>query len=204
MMRSVLITALATAAAAEILPRDAASDFTSAADELISSYIPEDKFKVMTESLGPAAESASVTGDISSIIFSALNATDPPSWFEDAIPTQFKEEVSALESAIDNLRPVETVVEVTTTNSDGSTVTTDMSTTILKPQTRTSTGTTVTTDDQGNTVTQSFTTTETVTPTPNSEGEGDSSSSEDFACMPTAMAHAAAGVAALVGAAMVL
>jgi hypothetical protein len=163
-MRSVIIATLLSAACADLARRDAASDFTAAADELISSYIPSDKWEVLTASIGPAASSASVTGDVSSVIYSALKATDPPQWFENAIPSEFKEEVSALESAIDDLRPIETVVEVTTTDSDGKTITTSISTTIAAPRTETSVVTTQTTDESGNTVTTSFTTTSTTTP----------------------------------------
>ena len=164
-MRSAIIAGLLSVAyAADLARRDAASDFTAAADDLISSYIPSDKWNVLTASIGPAASSASVTGEVSSIIFSALKATDPPQWFEDAIPSEFREEVSALESAIDNLRPVETVVKVTTTDGNGNTITTEVSTTIAAPRTETSVFTTETTDENGKTVTTEGTTVITSTP----------------------------------------
>jgi hydroxymethylglutaryl-CoA reductase len=165
-MHSLLLATLLSTAvtASDLARRDAASDFSLAAGDLISSYIPSDKWSALTASVGPAASSASVTGDITSVIYSALMATDPPQWFENAIPAEFKEEVSALESAIDDLRPVETVVQVTTTDSNGSTVTTEVSTTVPAPRTVTSVFTTETTDASGNTVTTEGTTVVTTTP----------------------------------------
>ena len=160
------IATLAGAATASSLhERDPAAnqaDFTAAANALISSYIPAKDWPVLTASVGAAASSASVTGDVSSLIYSALEASPRPAWFQSAIPTQYAGNIQTLESAIDAIRPtaaatpgvaVPTVITTTTTNSAGSVVTTTLSTSVI-PTVLTTTGT----DSAGNPVTSTLTT----------------------------------------------
>jgi hypothetical protein len=113
-------------------------DFTAAANALISSYIPSADWPTLTASFGAAASSASVSGDVGSLITSALEASTRPSWFQNAIPTQFSNNIMTLESAIDAIRPtsapvapVPTVITTTSTDSAGHTVTSTFSTNLL-------------------------------------------------------------------------
>ncbi|KAK2027021.1 hypothetical protein LX32DRAFT_458872 [Colletotrichum zoysiae] len=137
-------------AAANPIEARQASDapaFTQAADALISAYIPEGQWSSLTSAFGSAASAAGVTGDVKSYVFSVLKATSTPSWFLAAIPTAYVSQYVALESAIESLRPiaaagtpVPTVIAITTTDSEGKTITTSLSATI------TPVPTTITTD----------------------------------------------------------
>ncbi|KAK1996844.1 hypothetical protein LX36DRAFT_712086 [Colletotrichum falcatum] len=137
-------------AAANPIEARQASDapaFTQAADALISAYIPEGQWSSLTSAFGSAASAAGVTGDVKSYVFSVLKATSTPAWFLAAIPTAYVSQYAALESAIESLRPtadagtpVPTVIAVTTTDSEGNTITTSLSATI------TPVPTTITTD----------------------------------------------------------
>ncbi|GJC86891.1 hypothetical protein ColLi_09729 [Colletotrichum liriopes] len=144
-----LALAAKLAAANPVQARQAsdAPAFTQAADALISAYIPEDQWNSLTSAFGSAASAAGVTGDVQSYIYSVLKATSTPTWFLAAIPTAYVSQYAALESAIESLRPtaaagtpVPTVIAVTTTDSEGNTITTSISATI------TPVPTTITTD----------------------------------------------------------
>ncbi|KAL0936620.1 uncharacterized protein CTRU02_208835 [Colletotrichum truncatum] len=138
-----LAVAANVVAAAGLQPREAVSDaaaFTSAADALISSYIPANEWAALTSAVGSAASAAGVTQDVKDLIYSALKATDAPQWFDGAVPTAYSSQYAALESAIDNLRPtvtvpapgpVTTVLAVTTTDENGSTIVASVTTTIV-------------------------------------------------------------------------
>ncbi|OCL05117.1 hypothetical protein AOQ84DRAFT_356111 [Glonium stellatum] len=76
-----------------------AQEFSSAAGQLISLYIPAS----VQSAIASAASQASVTGDPQSIVNSALTATVTPSWFT-AIPTEYQPNINSLESAISDLR----------------------------------------------------------------------------------------------------
>ncbi|OLN92897.1 hypothetical protein CCHL11_08802 [Colletotrichum chlorophyti] len=131
---------LVAATPAGLLPRqDEGSDpaaFTSAANALISAYIPTDQWNSLTSAVGSAASEAGVTADIGSYVSSVLKATTTPEWFANAIPSAFSSQYAALESAIEGLRttaatvPYVTVVPVTTTDAEGNTVTNSASATI--------------------------------------------------------------------------
>ncbi|KZF26272.1 hypothetical protein L228DRAFT_8831 [Xylona heveae TC161] len=101
--------------------------FSSAADQLISLYIPP----TVAVPIAVAIQSALslTTGDINSVVHSALTAATPPP-FLSAIPSKYSSNVEALESAISELRGVaSTGISgapriITTTNSAGSTIVT--------------------------------------------------------------------------------
>ncbi|EFQ28725.1 uncharacterized protein GLRG_03869 [Colletotrichum graminicola M1.001] len=142
-----LATKLAAANPIEARQAPDAPAFTQAADALISAYIPEGQWSSLTSAFGSAASAAGVTGDVKSYVFSVLKATSTPDWFLAAIPTAYVSQYAALESAIESLRPtaaaatpVPTVIAVTTTDSEGNTITTSLSATI------TPVPTTITTD----------------------------------------------------------
>lgn len=63
--------------------------FNSAADALISQYIPQPEWEALTSAVGSAASAAGVTADVKDIIYSALKATEAPSWFASVVPTAY-------------------------------------------------------------------------------------------------------------------
>jgi hypothetical protein len=136
MLPSILTVALwsVTALAAEHQKRQAtdAAQFTSAADQLISQYIPSTALPVLESAVSSAAKAASVTGDPLSLIYDGLLAASIPGWFSSAIPSAWSTQIAALESNINALRAksTPTVIVITTTNSVGSTITTSSTSTI--------------------------------------------------------------------------
>jgi hypothetical protein len=138
MLSSILIVALlsTTAFAAPQEKRQATdgAQFTSAANELVSKYLPSNILPALESSVSVAASAASVTGDASSLLYSALLASSIPAWFASAVPAAYTSQIAALEGDISALRgPASTsgsgglipvVVAITTTNSAGSTYTT--------------------------------------------------------------------------------
>ncbi|KAI9749509.1 MAG: hypothetical protein M1815_002449 [Lichina confinis] len=81
------------------------ADFESAANQLISLYIPADAAEPINNAVESAAAEAGVTGDVSAIIQSALADPTPPA-FLSAIPSEYQENVASLGSAISELRGV--------------------------------------------------------------------------------------------------
>jgi hypothetical protein len=126
------------------------AEFSSAASQLISEYIPQSAFAVLEPSIAYAASSASVSySNVEVLIYSAFLATSIPAWFNSAIPSAYSTQLFQLEKDISSLRaaatqaagattPVVVVVPVTTTNSAGSTFTTSVSSTSF-PATTTAT-----------------------------------------------------------------
>jgi hypothetical protein len=181
--------------------------FKSAADTLISAYIPEESWAALT---GPVAAAASTAGvrfeNPKSLVVSALEATERPEWFNKAIPAAYSTAVLALETAIDSLRPTAAapgaiptaVVVVTTVDGSGNTVVTTVSTiptaiTTAGPSLGVQTSTTI---SGSGSLSGSGSGTNTAAPsTTTSTGAG---------AIPTAMANNAAGVAAIFGLAMIL
>jgi hypothetical protein len=139
MLSSILTLALLslTAFATEQERRQAtdAAQFTSAADQLISGYIPSTALPALESAISSAASAASVTGDAKSLIYEALLATSVPGWFVSAVPSAWSTQIAALESNINALRPpassgtTPVVIAVTTTDSSGKTVTTSVTST---------------------------------------------------------------------------
>lgn len=73
-------------------------------DALISSYIPPDVLSELAASVGAAAAAASVTGDPTSLIYSALEGgASPPPWFASAVPATYAPQMSTLEADINAL-----------------------------------------------------------------------------------------------------
>ena len=108
--------------------------FSQAASQLISSYVPQSALVVLGADVQIAASSAHVSyDDPQSLLYSCLMASSPPSWFTSAIPSAYSTQIAALESDISTLRgtvsavaPGQTiapvVVPVTATISTGQTV----------------------------------------------------------------------------------
>ncbi|KAI9696577.1 MAG: hypothetical protein M1836_005596 [Candelina mexicana] len=119
----------------EIYPRQSAvatdpAQFSSAANQLISLYLPPSVGVPIAVALQSAASAAGVTGDINSIVNSALIATSAPS-FLTAVPTEYKTNIAALQGAISSLRGAASAGTITgaarvitSTNSAGSAVVT--------------------------------------------------------------------------------
>ncbi|PMD48650.1 hypothetical protein L207DRAFT_521997 [Hyaloscypha variabilis F] len=152
MLFSIFTVALlsATALALEQGKRQAtdAAQFTAAADQLISEYIPSTALPALESAVSSAASAASVTGDPLSLIYDGLLALSMPGWFSSAIPSGWKTQIAALESNINALRvPSNTggVVIITTTNSKGSTFTTSSTSKLATVTATTTSGVTATT-----------------------------------------------------------
>jgi hypothetical protein len=153
MLSSILTIALLsiTALAAPQEKRQAtdAAQFTSAASELVSKYIPSAALPELESSISSAASAASVTGDAQSLIYDALLGSSIPGWFASAVPAAYTSQIAALEGDISALRgpastsggggPVPVVVPITTTNSAGSTYTTSATSSVSATTTVTST-----------------------------------------------------------------
>jgi hypothetical protein len=125
-----------------------AAQFTSAANELISKYIPSAALPALESSVSSAASVAKITGDPQSLIYDALLASSIPGWFASAVPAGYSSQIAALEGDISALRgPASTsagglvpvVVPITTTNSAGSTYTTSITSSVSATATVTST-----------------------------------------------------------------
>lgn len=128
MLSSIFVLALLSvnALAAEKRQATDAAQFTSAADQLISQYIPSTALPALESAVSSAASAASVAGDPLSLIYDGLLAMSMPGWFSSAIPSDMSTQIAALESNINALRTTSTgggatVVVITTTNSAGST-----------------------------------------------------------------------------------
>lgn len=155
MLSSILTVALLTttvlAAPQEKRQATDAAQFTSAASELVSVYIPSAALPELESSVSSAASAAKVTGDAQSLIYDALLASSIPGWFASAVPAAYTSQIAALEADISALRgPASTsgggggglvpvVVPITTTNSAGSTYTTSATSSVSATTTVTST-----------------------------------------------------------------
>ena len=151
MLSSILTVALlSTTAFANPQEKRQATDgaqFTSAASELISKYIPSAALPALESSVSSAASVAKVTGEAKSLIYDALLASNIPGWFASAVPSAYTSQIAALEGDISALRGpasssggglVPVVVPVTTTNSAGSTYTTSVTSSVSAVTTVTS------------------------------------------------------------------
>lgn len=63
------------------------TQFTSAADQLISQYIPSTALPTLESAVSSAANVAQVTGEPLSLIYDALLANSIPGWFSFAVPS---------------------------------------------------------------------------------------------------------------------
>jgi len=111
--------------------------FTNAAGQLISAYLPASVEAGLASVISDAAAKASITGDAVAVIKSALLENDVPGWFTSAIPSAWSSQFAALESGIDALRGtvgatdlVPFVVAVTKTDSAGSTIVSSITTNV--------------------------------------------------------------------------
>ena len=87
------------------LDRTDPAGFESAANQLISLYIPADVALPIAVAVQSAASEAGVMGEVSAIVQSALTDPTPPA-FLSAIPSEYQENVASLGAAISELRGV--------------------------------------------------------------------------------------------------
>ncbi|KAK7718691.1 hypothetical protein SLS64_002651 [Diaporthe eres] len=71
---------------------------------IVSSYIPASVFSQLAYSVSLSAGAASVTGDATSLIYAALEATSLPSWFSAAVPATYSSQMHTLQEEINQLR----------------------------------------------------------------------------------------------------
>ncbi|KAL2291693.1 hypothetical protein FJTKL_11904 [Diaporthe vaccinii] len=71
---------------------------------IVSSYIPASIFSQLAYSVSLSAGAASVTGDATSLIYAALEATSVPSWFSAAVPAIYSSQMHTLQEEINQLR----------------------------------------------------------------------------------------------------
>lgn len=71
---------------------------------IVSSYIPSSIFSQLAYSVSLSAGAASVTGDATSLIYAALEATLVPSWFSAAVPATYSSQMYTLQEQINQLR----------------------------------------------------------------------------------------------------
>lgn len=148
MLPKFLLAALLSTSAIAVQPEiqrrqdGGGAQFTAAASQLVSVYVPQSVFAVIGPSVQAAASSASVTySDVQSLIYSALLATSVPDWFNSAIPSAYSQQFQSLEDDISELRAGVTalqatatagfpvVIAITTTDATGGTFTTSVTTT---------------------------------------------------------------------------
>jgi hypothetical protein len=117
MLSSIFTVALLgfTALAVEQEKRQAtdAAQFTAAADQLISQYIPASAITALESAVSSAATAASVSGNALALIYDELLATSMDGWFSSAIPSAMSTQIAALESNIKALRAKPTAAGVT-------------------------------------------------------------------------------------------
>lgn len=80
-----------------------AAQFNSIALSLVSEYIPASILPQLAIAIQSAASAASVTGDINSIVSSALTAATPAPFFTD-LPSQYRGPVNQIESTLGSIR----------------------------------------------------------------------------------------------------
>ena len=80
------------------------AQFTSAAEQLVSQYIPSSALKVLEASVSSAASSKHIAGEPISLIYDALLAISLPAWFTAAVPSAYSTQLAALEGEISSLR----------------------------------------------------------------------------------------------------
>lgn len=85
--------------------------FQSAFDKLTSEYIPSSVFQDLETPIMSAASAAKVTGDFSSIVGSALQASSVPDWFQKAWPTQYSTQLDAITGAVAEIKTAATSAE---------------------------------------------------------------------------------------------
>lgn len=71
---------------------------------MISSYLPSSILSELAHSVSLSAAAASVTGDATSLIHAALEATSVPSWFSAAVPVTYSSQMHTLQEQINQLR----------------------------------------------------------------------------------------------------
>lgn len=71
---------------------------------IISNHIPASILSQLAYSVSLSAGAASVTGDATSLIYAALEATSVPSWFSAAVPATYSSQMHTLQEEINQLR----------------------------------------------------------------------------------------------------
>lgn len=73
-------------------------------DSIISSYVPGSIFSQLAHSVSLCAGAASVTGDATSLLYAALEATSLPPWFTAAVPPTYSSQMYTLQEQINQIR----------------------------------------------------------------------------------------------------
>lgn len=89
-----------TAAAYSTLP---GYIFHLSVGSIISSYIPGSIFNQLAYSVSLCARAASVTGDATSLLCAALEATSLPPWFSAAVPSIYSSQMHTLQEQINQI-----------------------------------------------------------------------------------------------------
>ncbi|KAG6367484.1 hypothetical protein INS49_001674 [Diaporthe citri] len=71
---------------------------------IVSSHIPASILSQLAYSVSLSAGAASVTGDPTSLIYAALEATSLPSWFTAAVPVTYSSQIHTVQEEINQLR----------------------------------------------------------------------------------------------------
>lgn len=71
---------------------------------LISGYLPPGLLSELADSVSSAAALASVTGNPTSLVYSALEESPRPPWFTSAVPRTYTAQMSTLEAEIDSVK----------------------------------------------------------------------------------------------------
>lgn len=80
--------------------------FHVSASSLISKFVPTEVFSELAASVASAASAASITGaeDPTSLVYSILEDSSLPPWFQAAVPVTYSTQLATLEAQISNLR----------------------------------------------------------------------------------------------------
>lgn len=78
--------------------------FHQSVGSMVASFIPMSVFSELAHSVSLSAGAASVTGDATSLIYAALEATSVPEWFSAAIPSTYSSQMYTLQEQINQVR----------------------------------------------------------------------------------------------------
>lgn len=71
---------------------------------LISNYLPPGLLSELAGSVSSAAALVSITGNPTSLVYSALEESPRPAWFTSVVPTTYTAQMNTLEAEIDSLK----------------------------------------------------------------------------------------------------
>lgn len=85
--------------------------FHLSVSSLVNTYFQSSFFTQLAADVASAASVASVTGDPTSLVYQALEATSVPPWFVAGVPSTYSSELYTLESEINELRATPVSIE---------------------------------------------------------------------------------------------